>query len=172
MDIVRRRVCLGSCGVREASPFVNVHLHCTRPDIPINSHYTSTMSQRALSLPIRTLSSKAVKPQWICRRCLATQTSSSAKVDYRNLAPEELLSRPLKQKAIPAHYLQHVNAESLPISEQEQWEKVTPHKKTVGVVVSHGKMDKTVRVKVAGQRWNKAIKKVGHILDNSLEVED
>lgn len=122
------------------------------------------MSKRGLTLtlPIRTLPSTGL------RRCLATQTSPAAKVDYRSLAPEEVLSRPLKQTAIPAHYLQHVNAESLPISEQEQWEKVTPHKKTVGVVVSHGKMDKTVRVKVAGQRWNKAIKKYYRADQNHL----
>lgn len=134
-------------------------LHATTHKAIINSH-RHIMSQRALTLPIRTLSSHALKPHWTCRRCLATQTQSAAKVDYRKLTPHELLSRPLPQAKIPDHYLQHVNAELLPISEQEQWEKVTPHKKTVGVVVSHGKMDKTVRVRVAGQRWNQAIKKV------------
>lgn len=48
----------------------------------------------------------------------------------------------------------------MPIEEQELWEKVEPHKKIVGVVVSHGKIDKTVRVRLAGQRWNQRIKKV------------
>lgn len=156
---------LGMSGSGESIPFgpcplpTQSLLHATTHKAIIDSH-RHIMSQRALTLPIRTLSSHALKPHWTCRRCLATQTQSAAKVDYRKLTPHELLSRPLPQAKIPDHYLQHVNAELLPISEQEQWEKVTPHKKTVGVVVSHGKMDKTVRVRVAGQRWNQAIKKV------------
>ncbi|KAI5364047.1 Putative ribosomal protein S17/S11 [Septoria linicola] len=126
------------------------------------------MSQRALNTSVRTLAAKIAKPQWICQRCLATQSQPAGKTDYRKLAPAELLSKPLPQARIPDHYLQHVNAETLPIGEQEQWEKVTPHKKTVGVVVSHGKMDKTVRVRVAGQRWNTSIKKYYRADQNHL----
>ncbi|KAF7197328.1 37S ribosomal protein S17, mitochondrial [Pseudocercospora fuligena] len=118
------------------------------------------MSQRAFSLPIRTIATKAVKPQWICRRCLATQQSSlTASEKYSKGRTSELLSTQLPQKHLPPQVLSHVNAESLPINEQEQWEKVEPHKKIVGVVVSHGKMDKTVRVRIAAQRWNQRIKK-------------
>lgn len=123
------------------------------------------MSQRALSLPIRTLVSEATKSpsQWICRRCL----SGKAKIpkihtekDFSQIPLSELFSKPLAQRHLPPQRLQYVDAERLPINEQEQWEKVGPHKKIVGVVVSHGKMDKTVRVRVGAQRWDKRIKKV------------
>lgn len=137
-------------------------LHATS----IHNTIARTMSQRAFSLPIRTIATKAVKPQWICRRCLATQQSNSTPSEkYSKGRTSELLSTQLQQKHLPPQVLSHVNAQSLPINEQEQWEKVEPHKKIVGVVVSHGKMDKTVRVRVAAQRWNQRIKKVQYLWD-------
>ncbi|CAK1367235.1 unnamed protein product [Cercospora beticola] len=124
------------------------------------------MSQHALRIPLRNVASKSSKPQWICQRCLATQAQPSTV--YQKLPTADLLSRQLPQRKLPDQYLSHVNAETLPISEQEQWEKVAPHKKIVGVVVSHGKMDKTVRVRVAGQRWNNKIKKYYRADQNHL----
>ncbi|KAM3413988.1 hypothetical protein BST61_g10652 [Cercospora zeina] len=129
------------------------------------------MSQHALRVPLWTVASKSWKPQWTCQRCLATQTQPAARIDYQKLSTQDLLSRPLPQRKIPDQYLTHVKAKTLPVSEQEQWEKVAPHKKTVGVVVSHGKLNKTVKVRVAGQRWNNRIKKY-YRLDTSHLVHD
>jgi small subunit ribosomal protein S17 len=39
--------------------------------------------------------------------------------------------------------------------------KITSQK--VGVVVSAGKMAKAVKVRIAGQEWNKHIRKVNHV---------
>lgn len=118
------------------------------------------MSRRIFTLPLRSLA--PIQPQRVCQqRFLATQVPEvDLTRNYKDLRPSELLSEPLPQRKIPDQYLIHVNAEQLPIAEQEQWEKVTPHKKIVGVVVSHGKMDRTVKVKVAGQQFNRRIKKV------------
>lgn len=142
--------------LRESAPgssYMSVPTHAIRQSI------IDIMSQHALRIPLRNVASKSLKAQWICQRCLATQAQPSTV--YQRLPTADLLSRQLPQRKLPDQYLSHVNAETLPISEQEQWEKVAPHKKIVGVVVSHGKMDKTVRVRVAGQRWNNKIKKVG-----------
>lgn len=71
-----------------------------------------------------------------------------------------MLKKPLGQKAIPTAYLQHSKAEHLHINEKAQREQTVPHKQIIGVVVSHGKMDKTVKVRIGKQTWNQRIGKV------------
>lgn len=140
------------------------------------------MSRRAVSLPIRSLSfanTLSVHTQWICRRCMATQAppqADSSPPTYDPTLPfaqrvgpdgqpypltktDRLLKKVLKQR-IPVQYLQHSTSEILPEGEKEQREQTVQHKKVVGVVVSSGKMDKTVTVRVGGQTWNKRIGKV------------
>lgn len=126
------------------------------------------MSQRALTLPLRT---RAFQSAWICRRCLATQTevtpSSSSEPPIPSQPPagdlthsEKILSRQLPHR-IPNQYLQHSTSEHLnPIEKTHRDEGVEKHKEIRGVVVSAGLMDKTVRVRIPGRRWNKKIGKV------------
>lgn len=64
-------------------------------------------------------------------------------------------------------YLQHSTSEIVPKGEKEQREQTVQHKKIIGVVVSSGKMDKTVTVRVGGQTWNKRIGKVCRISEMS-----
>lgn len=161
------------------------HWHRTSP-----SPTTSTMSGRAVTLPIRGLSSSwQWSSQWVCRRCLATQAEGSEsrplvtpptplpewydptlpaekRVDpdgnpYRLTRSDFLLKKPLNQPRIPRQYLAHSTAENLHEKEKAQREKNTqPHKPITGVVVRSGRMDKTVTVRIAGQKFNKQIKKV------------
>lgn len=143
------------------------------------------MSRRALSLPVRTLSSAnttSTHTQWICRRCIATQAPPQADSPktydptlpfaqrigpdgqpYALTKTDRLLKKVLKQR-IPSQYLQHSTSELLPEVEKEHREQTVLHKKVVGVVVSSGKMDKTVTVRVGGQTWNKRIGKVRRLL--------
>lgn len=165
--------------------------------------YTITMSRRALTLPLR-LAAPA-KPQWVCKRCLATQveaTSStntappvpslhdnllqqnalnasssqppqydpslpaSQRIDPATGRPYSLtktdfyLKKGLPQNDFPIQYLQHSTSELLDPALKERREKTTPHRQIVGVVVSAGKMAKTVKVRVPGQRWEPRIGKV------------
>lgn len=157
----------------------SIALHATSS----NSSLTYTMSRRAVSLPFRSLSSSSntfsAQAQWTCRRCMATQVppqSDSAPSTYDPTLPysqrvgpdgqpyrltktDRLLKKVLKQR-IPVQYLQHSTSEILPPGEKEQREQTVQHKRVVGVVVSSGKMDKTVTVRVGGQTWNKRIGKV------------
>lgn len=142
------------------------------------------MSRRVLVLPIRPLSSKQSSPQWICRRCLATQSQDATPIppvgtattspSPRRLNPSQPamerrsrlsetdlnLKRALPQSKIPAAYLVHSTSNILHQKEKKQREETVPHKPIAGVVVSAGRMDKTVKVRVGGQTWNKRIKKV------------
>jgi small subunit ribosomal protein S17 len=144
------------------------------------------MSRRAASLPIRSLASAntfSAQTQWTCRRCIATQPplqADSPPPTYDPTLPfaqrigpdgqpysltptDRVLKKVLKQR-IPVQYLQHSTSEILPAAEKEQREQTVLHKKVVGVVVSSGKMDKTVTVRVGGQTWNKRIGKVWRLL--------
>lgn len=124
------------------------------------------MSKRALTLPLR---ARGFQSAWICRRCLATQAesvpSSNSEAPIASQRPtraevRETLSRPLPHR-IPTQYLQHSISEHLdPIEKTQRDEHVEKHKEIRGVVVSAGLMDKTVRVRVPGRRWNKKIGKV------------
>lgn len=82
---------------------------------------------------------------------------------YRLSKTDFNLKKPLQQQRIPIAYLQHSKSEVLHTKEKEQRENTEPHKRIVGVVVSAGKMHKTVKVRVAGQKWNRRIKKVGRL---------
>ncbi|CAK4034756.1 nucleic acid-binding [Lecanosticta acicola] len=150
------------------------------------------MSQRALALPIRTLSSPHRLPsQWICQRCLSTQTDTptspvspaeqgvTAPSTYDPTLPfsqrgyplnktDFNLKKPLKQARIPEAHLRYSTSDLLHQNEKGQREKAIPHKKIVGVVVSAGKMQRTVRVRVAGQKWNKRIGKYYRSEENHL----
>ena len=72
--------------------------------------------------------------------------------DYRLTKADYYLKKPLPH-AIPVQYL-------LYSTEKEQRVKTIAHKPIVGVVVSSGKMQKTVRARVPYQQWNKRLKKV------------
>lgn len=83
-----------------------------------------------------------------------------AQRDYSLSKSDYYLKRPLPQ-AIPPQYLQHSTSDLLHFTERAQREKVSPpHKPLVGVVVSAGKMDKTVKVRIPRMEWNGRIKKV------------
>lgn len=127
---------------------------------------TTGMSQRALTLPLRT---RGIQSAWICRRCLATQAESipslNSEAPIASQRPHraqvtEVLSRRLPHN-IPTQYLQHSRSEHLdPIEKAQRDSHIEKHKEIRGVVVSAGLMDKTVRVRVPGRRWNKKIGKV------------
>ena len=163
------------------------------------------MSRRALTLPFRLASSTTPKnPQWVCRRCLASQAESisttdkpsfqtpvseipiqreatelpeAAKSTYNPSLPASqridpstgrpyplsktdfYLKKPIGQ-VIPPQYLQHSTSEILHEQEQVQRAKVEGHRNLIGVVVSAGKMAKTVKVRIDGRRWEAKIGKV------------
>jgi small subunit ribosomal protein S17 len=143
------------------------------------------MSRRAFTLPFRAIAPSTSKfaSQWTCRRCLATQAEvpSTAQSDtvppnydptlpfsqrigpdgqhYNLKKSDRMLKKPLKQR-LPPQYLQHSTSEILHESEKAMRQESVKHKKLVGVVVSSGRMKKTVTVRVNGQKWNKRIGKV------------
>jgi len=78
---------------------------------------------------------------------------------------DRFLKRP-SGEIIPIQHLQHSTSELLPAQEKEQRARTVAHKDIVGVVVSAGKMDKTVKVRVPGQRWEKKIGKVRTFTSN------
>ena len=62
---------------------------------------------------------------------------------------------------ISPQMLQHVDPGVLPEHEREILLRgLRAHKEIVGVVVRTGRMDKTVTVRIPGQRWEKRLKKV------------
>ena len=65
--------------------------------------------------------------------------------------------------AVPIQYLQHSTSHKLAGREKQVRETAVAHRDIVGVVVSTGKMDKTVKVRIPGQTWNKRIGKVNNI---------
>ena len=75
---------------------------------------------------------------------------------------DKYLPRRLKHQ-IPTQYLQHSTDDRLNLAEKREREKTDKHKEIKGVVVSAGLMDKTVRVRVPGERWNKKLAKVFHM---------
>lgn len=160
-------------------------LHSLHVDLDLyhTTPMTANMSQRALHLPIRTLTARN-GAQWTCRRCLATEPVSpsqppmpppqkkdpsetsnydpslpSSQRDYRLTPTDFYLKRHLPQR-IPDQYLQHSTSPILHLEEKVQRETVSKHKRIIGVVVSAGKMDKTVKVRLPTQRWNTRIHKV------------
>lgn len=76
------------------------------------------------------------------------------------LTPSERAFKKGLGHRIPLQYLQHSTSHLLPELEKEQRSKVEGHREIVGVVVSAGKMDKTVKVRVPKQVWNRRIRKV------------
>lgn len=128
------------------------------------------MSKRALTLPLR---ASRPRPQWICRRCMATQPETYAPPPIDPLPPaadgpgqdhlnkmNSLLSRRLPHRIHP-QYLMHSTSDKLnAAAKAERDAHIEKHKDIRGVVVSAGLMDKTVRVRVPGKRWNKKIGKV------------
>ena len=134
-------------------------------DSHLVSSISSPMAQRAFTIPIRALSRPHSRPvQWTCSRCLATQSTavtspSSPPPSLTKANVKKALSKPLAHN-IPIQYLQHSTSNALPPEEQAQRDKAEAHRKIVGVVVSSGRMLKTVKVRVPGQEWNKKIGKV------------
>ncbi|KAK0841980.1 hypothetical protein LTS02_016654 [Friedmanniomyces endolithicus] len=147
------------------------------------------MSRRAVTLPLRLVSAPKQQPPqpWTCRRCLATQATSTTSTPSDSTSPpppgygdprlpaseridpatgrptslsevDRLLKKPLRQ-LIPPQYLEHSTVEWLHENERAQRERTRVHRKIVGVVVSTGKMAKTVKVRVPTQRWEPKIGK-------------
>ncbi|KAK3724478.1 hypothetical protein LTR37_001102 [Vermiconidia calcicola] len=85
-------------------------------------------------------------------------TLPSSMRDYRLTTTDFHLKKPLPHR-IPSQYLQNSTSEILHQNERAQREKIRTHKTIRGVVVSAGKMDKTVKVRVPGQTWNGKIRK-------------
>ncbi|KAF2724205.1 nucleic acid-binding protein [Polychaeton citri CBS 116435] len=145
------------------------------------------MSHRAITLPIRSLSRQASQQQWVCRRCIATQAevtpSGSGAAPPPPFDPirkqQKILARPLAH-AVPPQYLQHTTTDALNPREKAQRDHTEPHKEIVGVVVSAGKMDRTVKVRVPTRRWEPKIGKyyashsshLVHDPNNSLAAGD
>ncbi|KAK5168961.1 uncharacterized protein LTR77_006270 [Saxophila tyrrhenica] len=106
-------------------------------------------------------------------------TLLSSQRDYRLTTTDFYLKRGLPQR-IPDQYLAHSTSPILAAEERKQRETVQGHKRLVGVVVSSGKMDKTVKVRLPKQRWNKRIHKyfatheshLVHDPNNSLRTGD
>lgn len=86
-------------------------------------------------------------------------TLGSSQRDYKLTKTDFYLKKPLSHP-IPIQYLQHSTTSLLHRHEREQRDKAEPHKRIAGVVVSAGKMDKTVKVRVPKMEWNNRIKKV------------
>lgn len=154
-----------------------------------------TMNRRVIALPLRLASAtRSQQTQWICRRCLATQAeptptapppqpsfaprTAANEAEYDPSLPssqrtfklsksDKYLKRGLSHR-IPPQYLAHSTSDLLPEHEKKQREELNEHRPIVGVVVSAGKMAKTVKVRVPGRRWEKRIGKVGfaHALDS------
>lgn len=86
-------------------------------------------------------------------------TLPANKRSYPLLKEHALLKKPLPH-SLPGHYLMHASTSMLPRAERVQQDILDRPKSITGVVVSAGKMDKTVRVRVRRQMWNKRVKKV------------
>jgi small subunit ribosomal protein S17 len=141
------------------------------------------MSRTMLSLPLRTASQLNQQSLlWTCRRCLATQAKSAASqsefppslpANERRDAEGKVV--PLQRRDwllkkqlphdIPRTRLVHSTTDILPPKEKAQRDSIPKHKRTVGVVIKAGLMDRTVTVRLPGQAWNKHIKKVGEAAD-------
>ncbi|KAK6431631.1 hypothetical protein LTR95_012208 [Oleoguttula sp. CCFEE 5521] len=136
------------------------------------------MSTPTLAVPFRlaarTRGSGGI--QRICRRCLSLQSSqpSTAPTPPPNYNPslpfsarqypltstDRILKRPLPgTHHIRPQLLMHVDPTKLHSSDRARQGKNAAHKKIVGVVVRTGRMDKTVTVRIPGQRWDGRIKK-------------
>lgn len=89
----------------------------------------------------------------------AQRTDPATGRPYR-LSPTDFLLKKGLPHPIPTQLLQHSSSELLNPHEQEARARTVGHREIVGVVVSAGKMNKTVKVRVAGQRWEKKIGKV------------
>ncbi|KAK6420977.1 hypothetical protein LTR95_016875 [Oleoguttula sp. CCFEE 5521] len=138
----------------------------------------AVMSTPTFALPLRLLSRHRVqdKAQHICRRCLSlqsTQTTTPSPTppnydvslsfsarQYPLTSTDRALKRPLPgTHHIRPQLLMHVDPTKLHSSDRARQEKNAAHKKIVGVVVRTGRMDKTVTVRIPGQRWDGRIKK-------------
>ena len=88
-------------------------------------------------------------------------TLPASQRDYRLTKTDFYLKKALPQR-IPPQYFYHSTNDVIPVNEREQraTAQVDSHKKLIGVVVDTGKMHKTVKVRIPGQRWNLKIKKV------------
>ncbi|OQO11390.1 hypothetical protein B0A48_05646 [Cryoendolithus antarcticus] len=136
------------------------------------------MSTPTFPIPLRLLSRHRVqdKAQHICRRCLSLQSTqpSTPPTPPPNYNPSLAFSarqyplspidRALKRPLPGTHHirpqlLMHVDPAKLHSSDRARQEKNASHKKILGVVVRTGRMDKTVTVRIPGQRWDGRIKK-------------
>ena len=164
--------------------------HVITPAPTLASPSTGAMSRKFWTLPIRALIEPSARTSaTTCRRCLSSQPKSvtapdipispaprtlkdpeeadnydptlpSALRDYRLKSTDFYLKKKLPQ-AIPPQYLQHSTSEILCPAERAQRDHDRSLQRDIrGVVVSAGKMDKTVRVRVPGRKWNKKIGKV------------
>lgn len=171
-------------------------IDCARVHVPSDP---PIMSQRTFTLPLRLASSSRPQSQYVCRRCLATQstnthpstgvyqtpwlpegtplpenydpslpfekrtlseTGEDGKPQHYRLTKTDWYLKKGLPHAIPPQYLQHSTASHLAHEERQQREKFQDHKEILGVVVSSGKMDRTVKVRLPGQRFERKVGKV------------
>ena len=137
------------------------------------------MSRPALTLPLRLacLPRTLTPAPRISRRWLSTEISAEqdppltsiptpssptpAAPSSKPLTPlEAALRRPLRKHRIPIQHLQHSTSTDLPADEEAQRDDTVPHTAIRGVVVSAGKMHKTVKVRLPSRRWEPRIGKV------------
>jgi small subunit ribosomal protein S17 len=100
-------------------------------------------------------------------------TLPSSQRDYRLTTTDFYLKKALPHR-IPQQYLQYSNSDLLhPIERavRDEAKQQLTHSDLRGVVVSSGKMDRTVKVRVPGQTWNRKIQKVCLILQPSKTIE-
>lgn len=142
------------------------------------------MSRRALTLPLRTLTNPSQAAQWTCKRCLATQTTTTTTLSSDEALPtlrskddptpnygtpawnaqnahKPLLERELPHN-IPLQLLKHTTTPLPPHEAALRLKAQTQAKasrKVIGIVTSVGRMHKTVKVRIPSQRYEPRVQK-------------
>lgn len=120
----------------------------------------TTMASRTLSLPLRAFAGTRPSIQaWRSTRSFATEVASASTtlpIPSDFTAP---ITSPVVQDAQP---------QSLGTKETEG--STSGKSRPVGVVVSAGKMQNTVKVRLPSQKWNNYLRKVNSALQSSLWV--
>ena len=126
-------------------------------ETPLPNHHSNLASVKPAS-PVKIASTVPSNPQYDPALPSEQRIAPDGRT-YRLTKIDFNLKKPLAHK-IPVAYLQHSTSEILPEHEKTQRAETVPHKKIVGVVVRSGTMQRTVKVRITSQKWNKTIKKV------------
>jgi len=134
------------------------------------------MSRHTLLSPLlRTFSgSRPAIQAWRGARCFATEVSTGSSsthvptvtADSDTSAPASVLPPNVLSESISAPTSEETGSSKAPRSQTES--PTQNERKLVGVVVSAGKMQKTVKVRIPGQKFNKHLRKVRLSLFRSL----